>query len=197
MAITTCGLSTFSSKPASLLFIVSLSPKRTATERGRERIRIHHPQQPGDGVGLGSPYSRRMNWRGNDSLRTAKSAMSTQVCTPHRLGAMRRARAYEPRRRSGADRRARRGGHEADPGQNLTSVRRRTVARNRHADARHRPDQVALLFRKGISRFSRSLDPPLVQDSRLPTLQETQPLILHRQSEVLVSEAERLRRAQV
>ena len=93
MAITTCGLSTFSSKPAPLLFIVSLSPKRTATERGRERIRIHHPQQPGDGVGLGSPCSRRTNWRRNDSLRTAKSAMSTQVCPPHRLGAMRRARA--------------------------------------------------------------------------------------------------------
>ena len=103
----------------------------------------------------------------------------------------------EPRRRSGADRRARRGGHEADPGQNLKSVPCQAVARNRHADARHRSDQVVVLFRKDINCFSRSLDPPLVQDSRLPTLQETQPLILHRQSEVLVSEAERPRRAQV
>ena len=197
MAITTCGLSTFSSKPAPLLFIVSLSPKRTATERGRERIRIHHPQQPGDGVGLGSPCSRRTNWRRNDSLRTAKSAMSTQVCPPHRLGAMRRARASRDDAQGLTGVLAEGGGHEADPDQNLKSVPCQAVARNRHADARHRPDQVVVLFRKGINCFSRSLDPPLVQDSRLPTLQETQPLILHRQSEVLVSEAERPRRAQV
>ena len=34
---------------------------------------------------LGSPCSRRMNRRRNHSLRTAKSAMSTQVCPPHKL----------------------------------------------------------------------------------------------------------------
>ena len=85
----------------------SRSARSELQQSGRERIRIHHPQQPEEGIGLGKPCSKRMNRRRNGSLRTAKSAMSTQVCPPHMLGAMRRARAHEPRRRSGADRRAR------------------------------------------------------------------------------------------
>ena len=34
---------------------------------------------------LGVPCSKRMNWRRNASLHSAQSAMSTQVCPPHRL----------------------------------------------------------------------------------------------------------------